>query len=304
MPRALYGYEVESPLGFTLLRSGAGERGRLIIEPTSEEELIGRAGELVWWSEVDGSRYVLANVPGGTLGWCSTSGAYLTEPAAARLRVVRQGSQENWEHRLGAVMAPLLLAGRGDLSLHAATIETEAGALVVCGPSGRGKSTLAAALATAGAAIASEDGTVISDLDTAPRAWPGLTGVRLTGPAMRALGVPSVNGGPENKARRLLTHDGAESGSRPIPVGAVLVLRQRGGSAVSIRPLDPIDALPAVMPSAIYAGPPALEQTLNLAARLLERIPAYEVRLPDDLTALGRAAATLLGMAGRVRSAA
>jgi energy-coupling factor transporter ATP-binding protein EcfA2 len=207
--------------------------------------------------------------------------------------VTIRGPLAFWEHRLGSTIVPLLLAERDDLSLHAATVLVGGRAVLLCGPPGRGKSTLAAAMARRGHAVASEDGTVISDVESDPWVWPGQFGVRVTGAAMRALGREPPSDQPEGKFRRLI-EDRGEDPLPPAVPAAVVLLRERGGPALEARRLDPVAALPAVAPHAFYGGPERLEITLDRVARLVERVPVWAVRLPDELSRLGECAETIL----------
>ena len=197
---------------------------------------------------------------------------------------------EEWEDRVVNAIVPILLAVRGELVLHAAAIVESGRAVIVCGPSGRGKSTLAHALESAGCGLLAEDGVALTREGEGMLAWPGPVGIRLhPGPG----DAPPVE--PGRRRKRL--HIGASTplGPEPVPVGAIVVLAERGGDEPDVRGLSPEVALPPVFVNAIAGRPEQQQATFSRVAEVVRRHPVYEVRLPDDLAALPAAAAALRG---------
>ncbi|HEY6926859.1 MAG TPA: hypothetical protein VI653_25460 [Steroidobacteraceae bacterium] len=90
----------------------------------------------------------------------------------------------------GGVRAALIHQ-RGDLPLHATTVLPPRGdgAVAICGNSGMGKSTLAAALVRQGWALISDDLTRVTWDEQTPLAWPGSTGIKLMIDAADRLGL-------------------------------------------------------------------------------------------------------------------
>ena len=76
-----------------------------------------------------------------------------------------QVSDNTLEHLLVDQIWPRIIAHRGELVLHAAGVSTPEGAILFVGPSGRGKSTLAASLHQRGFALLGDDAMVISAAD-------------------------------------------------------------------------------------------------------------------------------------------
>lgn len=85
-----------------------------------------------------------------------------------------------------------LLHQRHALPLHASSITTPTGAVVFAGPSGGGKSTLAAAFSRRGFPILADDVSVI-DASGAPQVMPGTISLKLWCDALLALGLPDGN---------------------------------------------------------------------------------------------------------------
>lgn len=149
---SVYGYEVRSELELQRLRSAPGPRGRLTID-VAREALLDRHGELVAWAQGDaGAVFATAATGDGLVVSCSVTGSYLLRADPARVVVEPAPGILHWrlEHRLLSTIVPTLLADRGDLMLHASAVVADGRAVLFCGPSGRGKSTLALVLARAG----------------------------------------------------------------------------------------------------------------------------------------------------------
>ena len=118
--------------------------------------------------------------PNDVRGWIPAGGAFrvrdgreiVIDPAHdADARALRLG-----------IVGPLLgviLAQRGKFVLHASTVSIDGRAVAFSGPSGRGKSTLSAALAHAGHPLIADDMTVIDTARERPIVQPGFPRVKL-----------------------------------------------------------------------------------------------------------------------------
>ena len=106
----------------------------------------------------------------------------LVSPDGAHLRVRPRAGvpADTLQHLLLDQVLPLALSRGGRLVLHASAVHVPGlGAIALAGRTGRGKSTLAAALAANGAAILADDGLVIERIGSAPCAQPAYPGLRL-----------------------------------------------------------------------------------------------------------------------------
>ena len=298
MTRTLFGYAIEGDVDLTRARPGPNGRGRLTIRRT-DEELLSRTGELVSWDETEGTQFALATAGGDLLAWCSITGSYLVCGPQAEIVARPSGAHEHWEHRLGSTIVPLALAERGDLALHASALAEEGRAVLFCGPPGRGKSTAAAALTLRGLELISEDGVVISDPGSEALAWPGQTGVRIPAGVLGAL----QGDGHELSSDRIKTTQLIAEAQRtdPASVGAVILLAPVDGTRPELQRLDPVGALPALMPYALYGGPSRLPEALERSAALAGRVPVFRGRLPRNLKRAGEHAHALaeLALSGR-----
>lgn len=293
MQSALFGYSIESDFRLARTRGGPCDRGVLQVRRAACDPLQ-RDGELISWIDEDGVQFALAASGEDLLVWCSVTGSYLIRGADGQIHSQAAGGPESWEHRLGSTIVPLLLAERGDLALHAAAVLEAGRAVLFCGPSGRGKSTIAAALALRGRAVLTDDGAVLSELDRSPLAWPGQGGVSVTTGALRTL--EGAGGSVEALTTAKTTHLLSRQPVGPAPVGAVVVLAARADRRAAVERLDPAAALPALMPHALYRGRAALAQTMQLTALLTARVPVFLAGLPNDLGSAGEHAEAVLRM--------
>ena len=199
----------------------------------------------------------------------------LPEPEAAATSI---------EHRLVSVIIPLLLAERGDLVIHASAADTDAGAVLFAGPSGRGKSTTVAALARAGLPTLAEDGLVVEVAGGEPLAWAGRPRHPVEGPRRGGRAPPARTTRPGWPRRPTRPADGTAGGGGA-GAGAA-------GRRAHPRPGSPRARRAAALGSSLFhrGGPEGLRPAFSSLARFVEAVPAYLCSLPDDLGALSEAA--------------
>lgn len=286
---SLYGFEIKSDLPLRRLNAAAGRRGVLEVvraagplpSPSGEpagvlEDERGRRWYASW--ELDGDRCLLELPP---------TGAFLLDPGAGRIVVDADGDDEELlEHRLASSALCTLLSMREDLVLHAAAVELDGRALVFCGPSLRGKSTLARALGESGCRLLGEDGVAIELGDGEPLAHPGARGVR----ARRA--------GRGGRIRTELLADPGPGEPHACPVAAIVLLDRRGQRFAG-EPLAPARALALLTSNLVHSGGrAAIGTAFQRLARLLAPVPAFSASLADDLAALPEATQDLLDLVG------
>jgi hypothetical protein len=282
---SLYGFEVKSDLPLSRLNSAAGTRGELRIE-TAAEPLAKPEGEPVstlvtgdghcWYASYElGDGCCLLELP--------PTASFLLEARSGRVVVDSDGGDaELLEHRIVSSAACTLLSMRGDLVLHASAIEAGGRAVLFCGPTQRGKSTLARVLGEAGHRLLGEDGIAIELRDGESVAFPGARGVRVR------------SHDEEGRNRTDLLPDPGGEEPDPCRVAAVVLLAERG-ERLTVEPLEPARALALLTPNLVHSGSRgAIGAAFANLATLLGSTRAFAASLPDDLDALAESGAQLL----------
>jgi hypothetical protein len=274
---SLYGFEVKSELPLRRLNAAAGTRGELAVEVATEPlvEPHGEpAGSLV---TDDGYRWFASYEleDGNCLLQMPPTGSFLLEPANGRIVVdCKDEDSELREHRIASSAICTLLSMRDDLVLHAAAVEADGRAIVFCGPSLRGKSTLARALGEDGCRLLGEDGIAIELGQGGAVVHPGARGVRMRNPDAGS------------HRHTTLLDDPGPGEPQACPVGAIVLLSERG-PGFAVEPLQAARALALLTPNLIHSGGrSSIAAAFQRLAALLACAPALEISLPDDLQAL------------------
>lgn len=243
-------------------------------------------------------------------------GQYLLDaPRAARFLVSMAGNeiicfparglaQSSFYHLLLDQVLPLALGLMGDVVLHASAVVLAGEALALAGPSGRGKSTLAAHLGARGAQVLTDDCLVLRESGDAWRAFPFDQGIRLSRDSVRAALRGPVEGTEvaEGSAKlRILRHAGIAFRRQPAPLGVIVLPqeRRRALRRAALARLTPREAMMALLPQMFFfeiRRKLALRNQFERLCRLVESVPVYRLDLPSDLKLLRDAADALLAM--------
>jgi hypothetical protein len=232
----------------------------------------------------------------------SADGARITCHPAPRL------PSATLSHLLLDQVLPLAISRRGALALHASAVHVpRLGTIAFVGPTGTGKSTLAAALTTHGCAVVTDDCLAV-DVAGGCLAIPAYPGVRLWRDAVRGLGVD--DGGTRvahyTNKRRLLGH-AASHRSSPSPITAVFVLgrRRRRGLPTTSRELGARDRLMALA-SCVYVldveDRGQLADMFRALTSLVTRVPVARLHLRDGRREARQAAGEVLAIARALRA--
>jgi hypothetical protein len=167
----------------------------------------------------------------------------------------------------------LMLAMTGLAPIHGSAVEIGGRAVLLCGASGMGKSSFAAALIGHGARLISDDLTALSiDADGVPVLWPGRTGMRLRPEAAANLGDRAGKLPPEQEADGKLWFTPPRcGGAAPIPLDRILVLCEDAG-----RPLPRV--LPSLLAGQLFRrnlllGLDARDPIYRTLRHVAERVP-------------------------------
>ena len=274
----LFGYGIRSAFTHERLSPAPGRRGTIEIGDCAAVTLDETA--VVHRAEDGDTSFAIGRAADGTLAIeCSAAGGFRLDAAHLRLLADRPPPGDDlWEHRLVSVALPLLLAERGDIALHAAAVAQDDQGVAFAGASTRGKSTLAVAASAAGLDVLADDGAVFDVADAWPIAWPGPVGARVA-----ALGAGTKSTTPLGAAPL-----------RPACLAAIAILGPLADGPTELDRLSPSAAVPALVPSLIFAGSDRLPDALRSAAWLAERVPVYRCRLPNGLDGLPAAVAAVV----------
>jgi hypothetical protein len=201
----------------------------------------------------------------------------------------------------------LLMAARGRLMTHAGAVGRRGKGVLLVGPGGAGKSTLALACALAGMEIAGDDYVLLEP--EPPTAHAMQSTAKLTEDSAERLGIPtaaidSAGFEPtvEGPAKALVDIRALAPGKirRHLEIGAVVApsLGPGGPAPPVLRAISAAEGLRAVAPSTIvqsgFAGGPALAAL----ARLVRRVPSYALELGPEPAANVEAIDRLVGELG------
>jgi hypothetical protein len=170
-------------------------------------------------------------------------------PARIRAAIAPGQTLEDLTVYLYGPVLGFLLRAWGRLALHASCVRVLDGAVLLAGAPGAGKSTTAAALATRGHGVVSDDLTALTLDEGAAIAWPAFDHLRLW-PASAPLvldGTTSLERITPTWDKRRFPLEGATFADAPCPVRAIVVLRaRRDGAHVHVHTMTSAHAVVAL----------------------------------------------------------
>jgi hypothetical protein len=243
-----YGFRPVSTLAFEYLRGGEGE-SLGVYEYEAEPD--GELGRLVteWtpiphrrlWARLyaDGPRYLL---------WVEGYGSFAVDPEAPSVGLPTGGeSAVRREERLWGVPTMLCFLRRGDLPLHAASVDVGGEAVLLAAPGYFGKTTLAAGFDAAGYRVLTEDVSCIR-LSSEPAVVPGPAMLRVRRDVADRLVLPRARAIAESGDRVHFSLDPERRGdSSPVPLRAVVLLRS-GDDGIAMERVPAAEALRDLWP--------------------------------------------------------
>jgi hypothetical protein len=191
-----------------------------------------------------------------------------------------------------------LMLSRGSQLLHAAAVATDAGAVLLTGAGGIGKSTTALACLAAGLRYIGDDYVVVT-LDPSPRAISLYATAKLNADQLARFPqfdrlVTNRAALATEKAVVLLYPDQARHVCVAAPLRALVTPVFAGSPATGFAPIAPGRLHAAAAFTTISQLPHAGRQTDDFIRRLIAAVPGYAIRLGTDLAALPRAIAHVI----------
>lgn len=194
---------------------------------------------------------------------------------------------------LGSAMA-VILYQRGRLVLHGSAVVFAGRAYVFCGPSGRGKSTLAAALCAAGCQFACDDLAAITvDAAGQPQLWPDGRQLKLLDNSIDCLQLQALRGQEVRAGLGKFYVQPQRPVSGPVPLGGIYLLREeRLQQQLQLTAMSRVDAAQEllqesyrrklVMALAMNAG----GEHMRITAAIVHKVPVMQLQRPRDLQRL------------------
>ena len=143
---------------------------------------------------------------------------------------------------LGTVFG-ILLHQREQIVLHASAVRVNGKAVLFCGASGAGKSTIAAVLAQRGYPLVTDDVCAITVSDGMPMVHPDGRQLKLWAQAIERLELAESRGDRVRSRLEKFYVEPGEASSEPLPLGAVYALREaRPPHAAGIEQPNVVDA--------------------------------------------------------------
>ena len=245
-----------------------------------------RGGDLLWRIDDvvdtgDGPIQVdqeLRRGEGGVVSMTSTSGHAVTVDPATNEIAVDGRDDAVRAQLLTSFGLPLILQDAPALMLHASAAVGPDGAVLVCGESGRGKSSALVGLIDAGWRAVSEDLCVVDLRGDEPVVWPGPPWLRRS----------PDQAGPEGAQARFTTPDKvawditAARTTAPTRVAEIVFLDAAGGDDVEQSPLEVIEVIPRLAKHAQWFGHPddRGKRLFAPAVDVAGHVKARRVRVP------------------------
>lgn len=229
-----------------------------------------------WW-------YVAMEVPDGHLLRFNRCGDFVFSPDLDRIEIRRSPGAVR-EHLIPVLAAGTMLAFllmlRGSTVLHASAVAVDGEAIAFTGPSGGGKSTVAALMCRAGAALVTDDVLAI-DVDGTPSCVGAAEELRLRS---NAASLAADDGRSRATADNRTAFAPADTFGDALPLSAIVVpAPSREVTEVAITRVTPDAALFGLLSVPRVYGwrrERELKRDFSVLSRLVESVPVYVATIP------------------------
>jgi hypothetical protein len=294
------GFTVNSDYSFRFTRPGIS-RDQISVVPMLGEPPSHDQPEILDWQTELG---VVARLYGGGrifTFWADGVGWYRIAPFDGTIEVPDDGTDPHRrEVALWGVPAMLSFTRRGDLSLHAAAIGIGDVALLVAAPGRHGKTTLSVAFHEAGHRLLSEDISRIQ-LEPEPVVMPGPAIVRMREDTFDGNVPQGMTLASRARGRVELAIDHERRGdASPMPVKAVVLLRESPDQRIDLQRVQTMDAIPDLWTLAFRLPETAdRSRAFQQVASFADRVPVWNLSRPLTMSGLPDVVATVAELCAR-----
>jgi hypothetical protein len=288
------GFTVNSDFSFLFTRPGVSRDQLSVVPMLGDPPSADQPQILDWQTELG----VVARLYGGGrifTFWADAVGWFRIAPFDGTIEVPdRDTDALRREVQLWGVPTMLAFTRRGDLSLHAAAIAIGDSAVLVAAPGRFGKTTLSVAFHEAGHRLLSEDISRIQ-LEPEPLVMPGPAIVRMREDTFG--GTPPSGMSVASRARgrvELAIDDERRGDSTPVPVRAVVLLRESADDRIRLERVETVDAIPDLWTLAFRLPESAdRSRAFQQVAAFADHVPVWNLFRPVTMGGLPDVVATV-----------
>lgn len=286
------GFTVNSGYDFRFTRSGVSRDQISVVPMLGEPPSPDQPQILDWQTELG----VVARLYGGGrifTFWADAVGWFRIAPFDGTIEVPDGATDAHRrEVQLWGVPTMLAFTRRGDLSLHAAAIDIDGSAVLVAAPGQFGKTTLSVAFHRAGYRLLSEDISRVQ-LEPEPLVMPGPALVRMREDTFDGNPPPGMSVASRARGRVELAIDPDRRGdATPVPVRAVVLLRESADERIQLDRVATMDAIPDLWTLA-FRLPESDDRgrAFQQVAAFADRVPVWNLSRPLAMSGLPSAVA-------------
>jgi hypothetical protein len=292
--RSCQGFTVNSDYSFQFTRLGVSRDQLSVVPMLGDPPSPDQPQILDWQTELG----VVARLYGGGrifTFWADAVGWFRIAPFDGTIEVPDDGTDAlRREVQLWGVPTMLAFTRRGDLSLHAAAIDIGGAAVLVAAPGRFGKTTLSVAFHEAGHRLLSEDISRLQ-LDPEPLVMPGPAIVRMREDTFS--GTPPAGMSVASRARgrvELAIDDVRRGDATPVPVHAIVLLRESVDDRIRLEQVETMDAIPDLWTLA-FRLPESVDRSraFQQVAAFADRVPVWNLFRPVTMGGLPDVVATV-----------
>jgi len=225
--------------------------------------------------------------PAGYLLWAREFGRVLISPDGVELLCEPDRANEDWASIVASQALPLAATIRGLEVLHASGVVLDGSAVLIAGPPGAGKSSLAAALVRAGGAVLSDDAVALQLNDGELTAHAGSVMLQLRDAEHKRLSGDERAALGRQASRASGKHRYLSAGvPGPAPLGSIFLLERSvdGPAAEALAAVDPFELIGSTFNLSVRT-PARLQRQLDVVSAIASSGIAHRLRIQPEVGA-------------------